>query len=168
MDTGNSRDALSLEKRISALEKRVNALEGHGGVRGEGLDGLQTCGDADGTATGSVRFGGEVQVGGRELTYEWSRAADYLSGPAWDSSLQRVAALASPIRAQVLRRLLERPATVAELVDEGLFTSTGKAYHHLNELLHAGWLVKDGRGQHSIPPARVIPLLSIVAAGEDH
>lgn len=168
MDKDKTHDAGSLERRISGLEQRIHRLEGQVEALEHSVDAHEPQDVAGGPAAGKVSFRGAVDIAGRELAYEWVRPADYLSGPAWDVSLQRVAALASPIRAQVLRYLLEQPATVAELVDEGLFSSTGKAYHHLNELLAAGWLIKDGRGSHSVPPARVIPLLVIVAAGEDH
>ena len=54
-----------------------------------------------------------------------------------------------------------------ELVESDLVSSTGTAYHHLKELQAAGWVHKKG-GVFEIPPARVIPLMAIVIAGEDH
>ncbi|WIM68059.1 winged helix-turn-helix domain-containing protein [Corynebacterium breve] len=146
----------ALESRIEQLEKRVADLESDPNA------------PHDAIATGRIVFGGELEIGGGNITYSWERPAWFLTGDAWEPSFQRIAALASPIRAHVLRRLVEKPATVAELVDDGVFTSTGKAYHHLNDLLKAGWLEKDAQGKHSVPPARIVPLMVIAAAGEDH
>ena len=145
-----------LVARVNELEKRVVALE--------------TTDDtpADALTDGVVGFSGDVTTPQGPVQYSWQRPASFLSENAWEPSFQRIAALSSPIRGQILRRLWEAPASVAELVDEGVFSSTGKAYHHLNELLHAGWIEKDSHGKHRIPPARVVPLLAIVAAAEDH
>jgi hypothetical protein len=37
-------------------------------------------------------------------------------------------------------------------------------YHHLRQLTSAGWLRSAARGRYVVPPERVVPLLTVVAA----
>jgi hypothetical protein len=48
---------------------------------------------------------------------------------------------------------------------EGLGTS-GQLYHHLRQLIGAGWLVQTARGHYTVPGDRVIPLLVLLTAAE--
>lgn len=48
---------------------------------------------------------------------------------------------------------------------EGLGTS-GQLYHHLRQLVSAGWLRTAGRGRYEVPVARIVPLLVIVTAAQ--
>jgi hypothetical protein len=60
--------------------------------------------------------------------------------------------------------VLSGATSVAELsAGEGMGT-TGQLYHHLNHLVAQGWLLAGGRGQYSIPPDRVVPLLVMISA----
>lgn len=47
---------------------------------------------------------------------------------------------------------------------EGLGTS-GQLYHHLRQLVAAGWLRSPGRGRYEVPAGLVVALLVVVAAG---
>ena len=85
----------------------------------------------------------------------------------WDAAIARIAALAHPVRGAILRHLLATPASVTELAESDLVSSTGTAYHHLKELQAAGWVHKQD-GVFKIPPARIVPLMAMVIAGEDH
>ncbi|WP_435827490.1 hypothetical protein [Actinoplanes philippinensis] len=40
--------------------------------------------------------------------------------------------------------------------------TSGQVYHHLRQLVAAGWLHTIGGGRHEVPAARVIPLLSLL------
>ena len=116
---------------------------------------------------GSVIFGGNINVGKRAYAYQWQRPTTFVTDEEWTENLERLSALAHPVRGEILRRLLAAPATAAELVEENIVSSTGTAYHHLSALTHAGWTTKYG-GEYAIRPARVIPLLTIITASEDH
>lgn len=146
-------EAHTLEERITALEQRVAALEGNTVSLGGG--------------EGVVSFSGDVSFGERRFAYEWGRPTEFLTGADWAPHFERLQALAHPIRGEMLKRLLAEPATVAELVEDGIFTSTGTAYHHVQALQAAGWVAKE-KGKLSIPPARVVPLLTIITATEEH
>lgn len=176
-----SLERLELRERLEALEARVAALES-AAPRDTStrdfwvVDGIETAhqarsntdaGEPRGTCLGSVVFAGSVSVGGRKYSYQWERSAEYLTSHAWDEYVERIAAITHPVRGAILRRLLSAPATVAELVEESVVSSTGTGYHHVGALQDTGWIVKlDGR--YEVRPSRVVPLLTIIASGEDH
>lgn len=141
--------------RVRALEERVDALEG-------------ATSSPDGSeATGSVCYRGEVNIGGATYIYEWERPTGHLTDAPWDEAMTYLAATAHPVRGRILQHLLHHPASVAELVEAGIVTSTGTGYHHLSALQSAGWIQKDSRGHHSIRPKRVVALLAIILAMEE-
>jgi hypothetical protein len=66
----------------------------------------------------------------------------------------------------LLRRVLGGASSVAELqAHEGLGTS-GQLYHHLRQLVGAGWLRATARGHYAVPPERMVPLLAILSAAQ--
>ncbi len=177
----------SLLERLGALEGRVAALESQASSSGGTSPLTRTTGEywvVDGVEAsraqssaqaetdnepdnGALVFGGSLRISGREYAYQWQRETDYLLGHEWDEYTERIVAIAHPIRGAILRRLLTKPASVAELVEEGIVSSTGTGYHHLRALQDAGWVAKLN-GHFEVRPARVVPLLTIIAAGEDH
>lgn len=171
-NTRNATQPASAEERLAALEARVEALE-NAAAESSAAQGFWVV-DAlhaqrDQIPEGSVIFGGDIDAAGGSYSYQWQRPISTLTEPSmWSESIERLSALAHPVRGEILRRLLQAPAQVAELVDEEIVTSTSTAYHHLSALSHAGWIKKSGSGTYEIAPARVIPLLTIISAGEDH
>lgn len=143
MDSEIAQRLDDIERRLAALEAQQPSLE-----------------------NGIVSFQGDVLLDDCAYQYAWSRPTSHLTGAAFFESLERVSALAHPIRHAILARLLEGPASVNDLVDSGI-SSSGTAYHHLGALQSAGW-VRKSHGNFEIPPSRVIPLLTIIAASEDH
>lgn len=151
-----------IEVRLYDLEARVAALE-HASSPGS----ISRPGSSNEEDHGTVTFKGDVELPTGTYAYEWTRPAAWITDHPWDDAMDRIAALAHPVRGAILRHLLATPASVTELVESELVSSTGTAYHHLKELQAAGWVRKQG-GVFEIPPARVIPLMAIVIAGEDH
>ncbi|MGV0345320.1 ArsR/SmtB family transcription factor [Corynebacterium coyleae] len=149
-----------LEARLTAIEARIDALERASLPQSPEFH-------ADGNHDGSVSFTGDIALPTGTYTYTWARPTAWITDQPWDDAMDRIAALAHPVRGAILRHLLAAPASVTELVESELVSSTGTAYHHLKELQAAGWVRKQG-GMFEIPPARVIPLMAIVIAGEDH
>ncbi|RSZ66132.1 ArsR family transcriptional regulator [Corynebacterium hylobatis] len=148
----------ALERRLRSIEARLSDLESPAAAH------IPEPGVED-----SVLFVGDVTYGGgRRARYHWHRPAGALTGMPWDENLERLAALAHPLRGAILRRLFQSPATAAELVEEDIVGSTGAAYHHLGALHSGGWITREPGGRHSLRTARVIPLLSIIAATEEH
>lgn len=98
----------------------------------------------------------EWQMGHRSsevLDREWTELAPVLS------------ALGHPVRLQILQLVARgEAATAAELAATTDLGSTGQIYHHLRQLVAAGWLQTRGKGRHVVPPERVVPLMVIVTA----
>ena len=163
----------SIESRVLALEKRVAKLEQPIPAPVEASAGDSTMWLADALEPseelpeGSVIFGGNLTIGESSYTYQWQRPTEEVTHGDWSENLDRLAALAHPIRGDILRRLLTAPASATELVEEEIVTSTGTAYHHLSALTSAGWATKTG-GKYALRPARVVPLLTIITASEAH
>lgn len=162
-----------LESRVSDLEARVAKLENPttipaGASADESrmwlADALEPSRELP---EGSVIFGGNLTIGESSYVYQWQRPTEEVTHGDWSENLDRLAALAHPVRGDILRRLLSAPATATELVEEEIVTSTGTAYHHLSALNSAGWITKAG-GKYTLRPARVVPLLTIITASEAH
>lgn len=151
-----------IEQRLAELESRIAALETSASARPN-----QASPMLYDEASGVISFGGRAVIGAGEVEYEWHRPADFLRQEAFESSLERIAALAHPVRHAIMSQLLATPTSIGDLVDLGIASSTGTAYHHIAALQTAGWVRKKD-GVLSIPPARIIPLLTIIAAGENH
>jgi hypothetical protein len=114
---------------------------------------------------GAVLYTGTVQLPGNER-YDWQigYGTEDLLEDDWSTHSGTLAALAHPVRLRLLREILGGRHATAELGEiEGLGTS-GQLYHHLRQLVSAGWLRVTGRGHYAVPPERVIPLLVTLAA----
>ena len=151
-----------IEARLSDLEARVAALE-----QASSPESISLPSSGAETDHGTVTFKGDVELPAGTYSYEWTRPAAWITDQPWDDAMGRIAALAHPVRGAIMRHLLATPASVTELVESELVSSTGTAYHHLKELQAAGWVHKQD-GVFKIPPARVVPLMAMVIAGEDH
>ena len=153
--------------RLDALEVRVAALERGPalaptpesafwiteGLVQRGFDGIAFSGAVGVPALGTIRW-------------QYGLPTATLLGQAWDEAASPLAALGNPVRLRLLRAVLEgrgRTAELAELPDVG---STGSLYHHLRELVVAGWLTVAGKAAHRIPGERIVPLLVILAASD--
>lgn len=151
-----------IERRLAELESRIVALEASASTRPDQKPTVRYD-----EVAGTVSFGGQAITGAGEVEYQWHRPTDYLRQEAFASSLERVGALAHPVRHAIMQQLLTTSTSVHELVELGIVSSTGTAYHHISALQASGWVRKKD-GVLSIPPGRIIPLLTIVAAGENH
>ena len=146
-----------MEERLNELEARVTALE-----QLLSTDSIPTDDEP------LIAFKGDANVGDNYYTYEWIRPSSFLQEKDWEEHIFRLSALAHPVRGKLLQELLNGPVSVNEIVDKQLATSAGAAYHHLSALAAAGWVTKDTHGTWSIRSSRAIPLLTIIAATEDH
>ncbi len=159
-----------LAMRLAALEERVAALEGvappapdaSGSGRCWALDELKARSDGAGAVlfTGTVTLPGGLQYDGQQ---EFDAAA-LLDAP-WPDGADALAALGHPVRLALLQGVLRGSGSAADLAaTEGLGT-TGQLYHHLRQLVAAGWLRSPARGHYEVPTGRVVALLVVIAAG---
>ncbi|WP_433463620.1 ArsR/SmtB family transcription factor [Spirillospora sp. CA-128828] len=159
----------TLAERVARLEERVAVLEGTAPGAGRpapddtfwALNALK-----DRVADpGAVLFTGSVTLPGGEH-YEWQQGhtAEDLLQDDWSQAAEALSALAHPVRLFLLREILHGARTTAELAAHERLGTTGQLYHHLRQLVAAGWLRTTGRGQYSVPGERVVPILTVLAA----
>ncbi len=74
-----------------------------------------------------------------------------------------LAALGHRQRLLLLKAILQRPASVAELVERLGMGTTGQAYHHLHLLQAADLIEQEARGQFSFKGHRVPGFLTLLA-----
>ena len=116
--------------------------------------------------TSAVTYAGRLtEPGGGPVQWQITESADRLLDTDWSAAAAAIAALGHPSRLQILQLVARGHArTAAELAGtEGLGT-TGQIYHHLRQLVAAGWLRPTSRGQHQVPPERLVPLLVLLSA----
>jgi hypothetical protein len=177
MDDAQAED---LARRLDAVERRLAVLErreGGGpaaapaapddGAPGQTfwvLDGLRArlaAGD------GAVVLAGVVPLPtGEEYAWQYGRTTEDLLAASWLELSRVITALGHPVRLRLLQLILTGTRSAADLQSvEGLGTS-GQLYHHLRQLIGAGWLVQTARGHYTVPGDRVIPLLVLLTAAE--
>ncbi|MFF7246739.1 ArsR/SmtB family transcription factor [Embleya sp. NPDC008237] len=167
----------ALAARVDALTERVAALEA-------AADAPARTGPADSPAAGrdeqmfwaleglkqhygigSLLYTGALQLPqGTPIEWQLAADADELLAEDWAPFAEHLAALGHPVRLSLLREILRGTDTAAELgALEGMGTS-GQVYHHLRQLVAAGWLRTVGRGHYEVPAMRVVPLLVVLFA----
>lgn len=169
------------DKRVKKIERRLAALEAHLAA----TDAAGSDSAADSTAAahaderfwalhglrgrvrspGAVVFAGAIDLPpGEHIEWQWGEDTAGLLDTSWAPVSERVAALAHPVRLELLRHVLRGVRTTAELTGLDVMGTTGQLYHHLNQLIAAGWLCQSGRGRYQVPAERVVPALVVVAA----
>ncbi len=159
---------------LAALAERVRRLEER--VAGHPSDRSEPAGTAADTFW--ILEGLEQRVGPRAVAYAGSVVRD--DGPVrwqltldsdqlleldWTTLAPALSALGHPARLLILQLIARGEATTAaDLADTPDLGSTGQIYHHLRQLVGAGWLRATARGRHEVPPERLVPLLVVLGA----
>lgn len=156
---------MELAERLAALEERVAALEGRGSLDPQTFWALNGLRDRLPPNGGGVLFTGAVPLPTGEY-YEWQQGAatDDLLGADWSELSGAFAALGHPVRLLLLRLIISGVHSTAELQEREELGTTGQLYHHLRQLVSAGWLQVTGRGHYAVPGNKVVPLLVVLAA----
>ena len=129
--------------------------------------------DACGTdgSTGRITYMGVFASGGRQSTWvKNSLNTDGLLALIENRTAETVlACIGSNDRLNMLLAILRKPRTVAELVSDCGYSSTGQVYHHLKPLLAADLVVEDKahRGSYIIQPHRVQGVIMLLAGIAD-
>ena len=89
-----------------------------------------------------------VEVPAGPIRWQYGLRAEDLLDRDWSEFARPVEALGHPVRLELVRRILTGTQTTAELLELDQFASTGQLYHHLRQLVSAGWLVSPRRGHH--------------------
>ncbi len=163
-----------LDQRLAAIERRLEALEAPAAPVAHApapaaedfwaLQGLQArLGDDAGP--GAVVFAGSTALStGERYIWQQGEAVAPLLGADPDDLAPALAALGHRVRILLLQAVLGGRRTVAELEALEMVGTTGQLYHHLRQLVAAGWLQTAGRGRYAVPGERVVPLLVVLAA----
>lgn len=134
------------------------------------LDRLEDKCNEDGSS-GRLAYLGVYASGGRQST--WLRAdvnTDALLALIEEGTAEKVlACIGSKDRLNLLLAILREPRTVAQMVGECGFTSTGQVYHHLKPLIAADLVAEDEhiRGTYVIVPHRVQGIMMLLAGISD-
>ena len=134
------------------------------------LDRLEdTCNETG--CSGRLAYVGVYASGGRQSTWIQNDVnADVLLRLIEEGTAEKVlACIGSSDRLNLLLAILRKPRTVAQMVGECGFTSTGQVYHHLKPLMAADLVVEDEhiRGTYVIVPHRVQGILMLLAGISD-
>jgi hypothetical protein len=158
----------SFEQRLERLESRLAEGSPSSVPARAGLDepfwALEGLKARAGTG-GAVLFTGAVALPTGER-YDWQQGFDAqpMIEADWSSEHSALSALGNVVRLLLLREVLRGARTVAELGEHQSLGTAGQLYHHLRQLVAAGWLQTPARGRYSVPAERVVPLLVILAA----
>ena len=121
--------------------------------------------------TGRITYMGVFASGGRQST--WAKKdinTDGLLSLIENRTAGNVlACVGSNDRLNMLLAILRKPRTVAELVSDCGYSSTGQVYHHLKPLLTADLVTEDKahRGTYIIQPHRVQGMIMLLAGIAD-
>lgn len=183
-ETGPAGDGSDCPARLERLEQRVARLEERltvqgpgpadsspeapqGTARAQGTEALWALNGLKARAKGAsaVLFTGSVSLPtGRHYDWQLGTLASDLLDEDWAPAGDALAALGHPVRLMLVRRVLNGADTSAELGALDELGTSGQLYHHLRQLVSAGWLRQTSRGRYQVPPDRVIPLLVIISA----
>ena len=178
MDDGQAggdlaRRLYAVERRLAQLERQDGAgvaaapVGSHDAEPGQAfwiLDGLKARLAA---GTGAVVLAGVVPLPtGEQYAWQYGQATQDLLGASWLELSKAIAALGHPVRLRLMQLILTGTRSVADLQSVDELGTSGQLYHHLRQLMVAGWLVQTARGHYSVPGNRVIPLLVLLLAAE--
>jgi len=137
------------------------------------IDELRKFADESGNETGVISYHGFVELGGRGSYWgALNRTVnDYMAMPPDKISIV-LSSLGNQQRWEILCALLNKPMTVAQIVEEFDMKTSGKAYHHLNNLIAADLLeeVKDKdveKGTYAVKGHRVQGIIMLMAGVSD-
>jgi len=135
------------------------------------IDELVKFAEKSGSQTGVISYHGFVELGGRGSYWGAAKrtVSDYMAMPA-DKISVVLSSLGNQQRWEILCALLNKPMTVAQIVEEFDMKTSGKAYHHLNNLIAADLLeeVKDAdKGTYAVKGHRVQGIIMLMAGVSD-
>jgi len=158
---------MDIESRLHRLEARLEALERASRTSPKptegpfwALDYLRHAAEPG----GEVVFAGRAEVASGTWAWQWGLRVAPLLKTSWAEVAETLAALAHPVRLELLRAVLNGKSSSQELQQLSDIGTTGQLYHHLKELQSAGWLKVGKRGSYVVPPEKIIPLLVILSA----
>ncbi|KAI4453487.1 trna-dihydrouridine synthase [Holotrichia oblita] len=137
------------------------------------IDELRTWANETGNELGVVNYQGFFELGNRGSYWGTGHCCvkDLMAMPAEKISVV-LSSLGNQQRWEILCALLNKPMTVAQIVEEFDMKTSGKAYHHLNNLIAADLLeeLKDknaDKGTYAVKGHRVQGIIMLMAGISD-
>ena len=172
-----SQESIQVQARAYEIPKRVGHIYKVRAVEADEnlikvLDKLEnSCGQSG--SSGRVAYAGVFASGGRQST--WVRNdvdTDKLLSLIESGEAEKVLkCIGNNDRLRILLAILKKPMTVAQLVEECGYNSTGQVYHHLKPLIAADLVVEDSknesRGVYVVQPHRVQGIIMLLAGISD-
>ncbi|KQQ66899.1 ArsR/SmtB family transcription factor [Microbacterium sp. Leaf320] len=167
----------TIERRLADLEHEVARLSALAALPAAPADGAESeatdaAPEAAGSddplwfvnelgrrAPGAVMMAGAVETQAGPIRWQYGLHAEGLLANDWSDLARPLEALGHPARIELVRQVMRGAHTTAELLQLEHLASSGQLYHHLRQLVSAGWLVSPRRGHYEVPAARVVPLL---------
>jgi DNA-binding transcriptional ArsR family regulator len=113
----------------------------------------------------AIAYAGSLVTDDGPVRWQLTHDSDQLMELDWTTLAPTLSALGHPARLLMLHVIARGEATTAaDLADTPGLGSTGQIYHHLRQLVGAGWLRATSKGRHEVPPERLVPLLVILGA----
>ena len=154
-----------LEARVARLEERLRPDPGTSETAANAAEPFWALNELERRhPDGAVLYVGAVPTPDGPVRWQMGHSSTGLIDEDWTAHAAALSALGHPSRLQILQAIARGEAhTAADLAQaEGLGT-TGQIYHHLRQLVTAGWLRSSARGQYAVPGERVVPLLVILS-----
>lgn len=173
----------SMEDRLGSLEERVAALEsatrepaarqgaGHHSApttsdparHGDPLWVLAGLRQREPDANVVLVAGSVTVPNGQVAHWQLQHDVDALFASDFGERADSLAALSHPVRLRMLQRFLTDARSVQDLLAGGAFGTSGQIYHHLRQLVAAGWLHPSGGARYEVPAPRIVPLLAMLS-----
>lgn len=153
-----------LEERLDEIDRRSESpsAPSPGTEPLWALNGLQ---EVTHDPAGAVLLTGAVTTPrGGQARWQISAEAQEMFDSDFADRADKLSALAQPVRLQLIQRIMTDASTVNDLLDTGEFGTSGQIYHHLRQLVNAGWVETVGKSKYAVPASRVVPILVILLA----
>lgn len=189
MNEGLAAEVAALRAEVERLDRRIRPL-----LQAQSVDSDTTDTPDSGTPAPRMRAGNGIHpdalvleqrarergvaglltrygyYGSHQRTYLWSKdeqSAEELLDQDVEQVARVLSALGNRHRLLLLKAILEKPASAAELVERLGMGTTGQAYHHLNVLQAADLITQESRGQFAFIGHRVQAFLTLLAGVSD-
>lgn len=123
--------------------------------------------------SGAITYIGLFESGGRQSTWIRNEVnTDSLLPLIENKMAEKVLnCIGNSDRLNILLSILKKPMTVAQLVEECGYNSTGQVYHHIKPLIAADLIIEDikntGRGVYVVQPHRVQGIIMLLSGISD-
>ncbi len=167
---GKTEEETSEDKPDSKLVEKIKDMTDDT-VLASLMERIQSECEADGS-TGRIVYTGVFASGGRQSNWIGQYNTDHLLKLIEDRTAEKVLnCIGSGDKLNILLALLRKPMTVAQIVSEGGFNSTGQVYHHLNALIAADLVKEDvennNKGTYIVVPYHVQGVIMLLAGISD-